>query len=136
MSFPRPAGRHRYERQPARWPRVGSAAALSETSNELGIALGLAVLGSVGTVVYRGAVSVPAGVPAQAGESMAGATAVAGDLPAPVAAELLTSARAALTDGLHTVTSLGAVLFALVALVALRQVPAPRAVVSAVSAAA
>jgi MFS transporter, DHA2 family, multidrug resistance protein len=33
--------------------RAGSAASLAQTSNELGIALGLVVLGSLGTLVYR-----------------------------------------------------------------------------------
>ncbi|TDP96515.1 MFS transporter [Labedaea rhizosphaerae] len=33
--------------------RAGSAASLAQTANELGIAIGLVVLGSVGTVVYR-----------------------------------------------------------------------------------
>jgi len=33
--------------------RAGSAAAISETSAELGGALGIAILGSIGTAVYR-----------------------------------------------------------------------------------
>lgn len=33
--------------------RAGSAASLAQTANELGIAMGLVVLGSIGTVVYR-----------------------------------------------------------------------------------
>ncbi|MFF5232825.1 MFS transporter [Dactylosporangium sp. NPDC000521] len=33
--------------------RAGSAASLTQTANEIGIAMGLVVLGSVGTVVYR-----------------------------------------------------------------------------------
>lgn len=100
--------------------KAGSAASVSETSNELGIALGLAVLGSIGTIVYRGAVTVPAEVPTEvAGESMAGATATAAELPGPLAAELLTSAREAFTAGLNTVATAGAVLFAAIAVVAL-----------------
>jgi DHA2 family multidrug resistance protein-like MFS transporter len=38
---------------PAPAERAGSAASLAQTCNELGIALGLVVLGSLGTVVYR-----------------------------------------------------------------------------------
>ncbi len=108
--------------------KAGSAASVSETSNELGIALGLAILGSVGTIVYRGGVSVPVEAPAAAGESMAGATAAAPDLAPSVAAELMDSARAAFTSGLNTVTAAGAVLFAaiaVVALVTLRHRPVP-----------
>ena len=108
--------------------QAGSAASVSETGNELGIALGLAILGSVGTIVYRGAVTVPAGAPESAGESLAGATAASADLPAPIATELLDSARAAFTAGMNTVATFGAVLFAaiaVVALVTLRHRPAP-----------
>ena len=45
--------------------RAGAASALSETGSELGGALGIAVLGSIGTATYRHAMSarMPAGVP-------------------------------------------------------------------------
>ena len=48
--------------------RAGAAAALSETSSELGGALGIAVLGSVGTAIYRGCMATAAlvGVPPEA----------------------------------------------------------------------
>jgi DHA2 family multidrug resistance protein-like MFS transporter len=39
--------------------RAGSSAALAQLSNELGIALGLTVLGSLGTVVYRARLGMP-----------------------------------------------------------------------------
>ena len=44
--------------------RAGGAAATSETSFELGGALGLAILGSIGAAIYR------AGVPANAPETI------------------------------------------------------------------
>ena len=34
--------------------RAGAAAAISETGSEMGGALGIAVLGSIGTAIYRG----------------------------------------------------------------------------------
>jgi DHA2 family multidrug resistance protein-like MFS transporter len=45
--------------------RAGAAAAISETSSEFGGALGIAVLGSIGTAVYRGIMTrtTPDGVP-------------------------------------------------------------------------
>src|SRR5918994_6442217 len=67
--------------------RAGAALAISETSSELGGALGIAVLGSIGSSVYRGQVAdaVPAGVPPQTAEAardtLGGALAVAGQLP-------------------------------------------------------
>src|SRR6185369_3721981 len=47
--------------------RAGAAAAISETSSELGGAMGIAILGSVGTAIYRSAMAgaVPDGVPPQ-----------------------------------------------------------------------
>jgi DHA2 family multidrug resistance protein-like MFS transporter len=51
--------------------RAGAASAASETSSELGGALGLAVLGSIGAAIYRA--GIPAGAPARAHESIAGA---------------------------------------------------------------
>jgi DHA2 family multidrug resistance protein-like MFS transporter len=37
--------------------RAGAAAAISETASELGGALGIAILGSIGIAVYRGQIS-------------------------------------------------------------------------------
>jgi DHA2 family multidrug resistance protein-like MFS transporter len=100
--------------------KAGSAAALTSTSGEFGIALGIATLGSVGTAVYRSQVTVPADVPADAattaGESIAGAVLAAEHLPANLAAELLDPAREAFTAGLHTVAAISAVLFVGVAI--------------------
>ncbi|BBX19030.1 MFS transporter [Mycolicibacterium duvalii] len=93
--------------------RAGSAAAVSETAYELGMALGIATLGSIVTSVYRGFVS-PAGVPADAAEhardSLAAATQVAADLPAGQAQSLLTAAQEAFTAGLAIAAGAGAVL--------------------------
>ncbi|GAA3926814.1 MFS transporter [Actinomadura viridis] len=106
--------------------KAGSAAAMNETSGEFGYALGIAVLGSIGTALYRAEVEVPAGVPDAARESLTGAAAVADDLPGPVREALLDSARAAFTTGLHTVALLSAVALAGMAVliaVMLRHVP-------------
>jgi len=94
--------------------KAGSASALSETSGELGIALGVAVLGSMGTAVYRGQITVPDGVPAAAAdtarESIAGAVATASSLPAGLGESLVQAAREAFTTGLQLVASFNAVL--------------------------
>ena len=81
--------------------QAGAASAISETSSELGGALGIAVLGSVGAAVYRGIMvdAVPAGVPAQSVDvargTLGGALAEAGRLPGMVGSELMEVARAA-----------------------------------------
>jgi len=112
--------------------RAGSAAALNETAGEFGFALGIAALGSIGTAVYRSTLgtSMPAGVPADAAraahDTLAGATAAAPGLPAPVGAALLRAARVAFTDGMHAAAAVSAVLLvvlALVVLAGLRKVP-------------
>ena len=87
--------------------RAGAASAISETGSELGGALGIAILGSVGTALYRGGVddAVPAGVPPEAADAardtLGGAVAAADELPDQFAAELLDAAREAFTHGLQ-----------------------------------
>ncbi len=115
--------------------KAGSASSLQSTSGELGVALGIALLGSVGAAVYRSGVALPAevadtGAGAVAGETLAGALVVAEGLPGPVAASLVESARAAFVAGLNTAAGICAVAFVVLtglALVALRDVPTPRA---------
>src|SRR5262249_36597888 len=66
---------------------AGAASGISETGAELGGALGIAILGSIGVAVYRGelAASLPAGIPAQAAaaarDTLGGAVGVASQLP-------------------------------------------------------
>ncbi|MDP9870294.1 MULTISPECIES: MFS transporter [Streptosporangium] len=104
--------------------RAGSAAAMNETSAEFGFALGIAVLGSVGTAVYRHhiAAGIPAGIPAPAAQAardtLAGAATAAQHLPGRLQAALLAPAREAFTSGLHAVAILSAVLLAGVAILA------------------
>jgi MFS transporter, DHA2 family, multidrug resistance protein len=82
--------------------KAGSAAAMSETSMEFGIAFGVAVLGVVGSAVYRGSVA-GSGHAVEAGDSLAAATATAAGLAAAPADALLAAARSAFTSGLTTV---------------------------------
>ncbi|MFD8521989.1 MFS transporter [Streptomyces capillispiralis] len=88
--------------------QAGAASAVSETAYELGAALGIAVLGSVVTGVYRG-FDGPAGTPAAAHESLGGAVEAAAGLPAPVAASMLDAARQSFVDGLALAAGTGAV---------------------------
>lgn len=105
---------------------AGSAASMSETATELGISLGVAVLGSLGTAVYRGRIegSLPGGVPADAvrhtEDTLAGATAAARDLPAAVGDRLLEAGREAFTAGLNIAALVGAALVAALAVVSAR----------------
>jgi DHA2 family multidrug resistance protein-like MFS transporter len=122
--------------------RAGAAAAISETSSEFGGALGIAIFGSVVTVIYRGAMAtgIPAGVPPDAAEiargTIGGAVAVAGQLPVPQGAELLAAARAAFAQAFEFTAMIGAAIslgVALLAVALLRQVRAAPAAGSAAS---
>src|SRR5690606_34262268 len=94
---------------------------MSETAGELGVALGVALLGSVATAVYRGQVVVPDALPDQAAavvrQGLSSAVTAAGTLPDAVATELIESARTAFTSGLGVVATIGAVLLATLAVV-------------------
>lgn len=109
--------------------KAGAASGISETAAELGGALGIAVLGSVGMALYRGGIAgaLPAGVPAEAAaaaeDTLGGAAHVAAQLPPEVGGELLAVARESFVTGMQ-VTSVAAgavaVVIAVVAAIALR----------------
>ena len=114
--------------------KAGAASGISETGGELGGALGLAILGSIGTAVYRARLgrTLPAGIPAEAAETardtLGGAMSVASQLPAEVGDRLVDAARLAFTDGLRLTTAISAILalgVAVVAAVLLRTVRPP-----------
>ncbi|MFE9094588.1 MFS transporter [Streptomyces sp. NPDC007264] len=87
--------------------QAGAASAVSETAYELGAALGIALLGSIVTGVYRGFTG-PPGTPAAAHESLGGAAEAAAGMPADTARALLESARAAFVHGLTLAAAVGA----------------------------
>ena len=113
--------------------QAGAATGMSETSGELGGALGIAILGSIGTAVYRTGVaeSLPEGVPAAAADAardtLGGALAIAQTLPDAVGTALVEVSRIAFLDALHfvaAVAAVGAILTAIAAAFALRNVDA------------
>jgi len=81
--------------------RAGSAAAISETGAEFGGALGIAILGSLFTALYRRLVvdGIPADVPSEAAEAvrstLGGAVGAVRDLPPDLGASVLENARGA-----------------------------------------
>jgi MFS transporter, DHA2 family, multidrug resistance protein len=87
--------------------RAGVASGISETGTELGGALGIAVLGSVGVAVYRNelADTVPAGLPPEASDAsrdtLGGALEVVGGLGGERGASLLEAAQEAFTQGMQ-----------------------------------
>ncbi|WP_330290086.1 MFS transporter [Streptomyces sp. NBC_00576] len=101
--------------------RAGAASGMSATGSELGSALGIAVMGSIGFAVYRAnlADKLPEGLPGPLGEaardSLAAAVDVAHKLPAADSSRLLSVAREAFVHGLQTTAIVGAVLAVLLA---------------------
>ena len=112
--------------------QAGAATGISETSGELGGALGIAILGSIGTAVYRSHVagSLPSGIPGDvvnaARDTLGGAIAVAQTLPTELASAVVAAAQTAFVDAIHfvaVVSLVAAVLTAIAAALALRNVP-------------
>ncbi|MFE3445966.1 MFS transporter [Nocardia sp. NPDC059180] len=93
--------------------RAGSAVGISETSFELGNALGLALLGSLAAVVFRSGGSF---------ESTLGETlARDGDQPA-----IVDAARESFVNGMHAATTVGAVILVAMAIIVLVATPKGR----------
>jgi DHA2 family multidrug resistance protein-like MFS transporter len=90
---------------------TGQASGTSQTFNELGGALGIAVLGSVGTALYRGGLhtataGLPAGDARAVHDTLARAASVAGHLPPHV----IHTAQTAFTHGMSIVAAISAAL--------------------------
>jgi len=109
--------------------RAGMASGLSETSSELGGALGIAMLGSVVTAVYRTRlVDAAPGAAEAARHTLGGAAETARHLPESLGEALLRLARAAFTDGLQLAAVISAVLLLVLAILAVTFLrPAQRA---------
>ncbi|MFF4859320.1 MFS transporter [Streptomyces rubiginosohelvolus] len=106
--------------------RAGGAAAIGETSYQLGAGLGIALLGSVMNAAYApglaslGDKGVPAHAGAEASHSLGEAYQVAAQLGGPMGDLLRSTARHAFIDGLHITLFVSAGLLLLGALAALR----------------
>ncbi|SMD25666.1 MFS transporter [Kibdelosporangium aridum] len=111
---------------------AGAAAAISETANEFGGATGIALLGSLGAVVYRNdlELSAPDGLPAevlvQAKETLGSAFEAAASLPTALGDALRFAASSTFVNGVQWVAWIGAggsVVVAAFVLLVLRRVP-------------
>jgi DHA2 family multidrug resistance protein-like MFS transporter len=111
--------------------RAGAASGISETAVELGGALGISILGSIGVAIYRGEVvgglpsSIPASAAVAARDTLGGATGAAASLPDGLGTALLDVARNAFVHGMQVAAAISlvvAVAVAILALIALRDV--------------
>ncbi len=106
--------------------RAGAASAVSETANELGGALGIAILGSIGAAAYRTWLTdtIPTGTDS-ARDTLAGALETARHLPDQAGAQLVNTAHDAFVHGFHVtaVVSIGVMaIFAATVIVVLRAI--------------
>jgi MFS transporter, DHA2 family, multidrug resistance protein len=112
--------------------RAGAASATAQTADDFGGALGIAVLGTIGTAVYRAqlARTLPDGLPPTAAlaarDTLGGAVTVAGQLPDQLGGVVLGAARTAFAEGLHLTALIIAVVtigMAIITALALRPTP-------------
>lgn len=119
--------------------RAGSAAGMAETSSEFGGALGIAVLGSLVSLLYqRGMVSLPSGLDEEsvsiARDTIGGAMAEALEIGGQAGGDLLAQARDAYSQSFqiaNVICAIVAVLAAIVAMKMLSQVRPPAEAVEA-----
>ncbi len=110
--------------------KAGAASGISETAAELGGALGIAILGSIGVAIYRGQLSVtlpadlPAGAADAAKDTLGGAVTTAATLPPAQGTAVFDAAADAFVTGLQVTSAVAtiiAVIIAVVSWVALRE---------------
>jgi MFS transporter, DHA2 family, multidrug resistance protein len=111
--------------------RAGAASGISETGAELGGALGISILGSIGVAIYRGDMAralpteIPATVADAAHDTLGAAVGVAAELPGALGDTIVTVARQAFVEGMAVAASISAVVavaVAILAVVALRDI--------------
>jgi MFS family permease len=111
--------------------RAGAGSALTNTARQVGVALGVAVLGSILAQSYRNHLgpalsALPSAARGPAGQSIAATQAVAQHLGA-AGRQLLGPADSAFTDAMHLTTVVGALIALAGAFVVLRWMPGSRA---------
>jgi DHA2 family multidrug resistance protein-like MFS transporter len=110
--------------------KMGNAASVNQISGDFGIAMGVALMGTIGTVAYQTTIDIPPGLPADAanlvGESVANAYHAASGLSQDVAGQVILSANDALATALN-IAAIGSAVLAVILMVLsstmLRHVP-------------
>ncbi len=113
--------------------KAGAASGLATTTNDLGISLGVAVIGSIGVAAYRlqAVGALPSNLPAEAStaatDSIDGAITTAQNLPEGTGEAVITAAQDAFSSGMNTAAAVSAAIAAAAAIIAatrLRHIPA------------
>ncbi len=107
--------------------RAGSASAISETGSELGGALGIAIIGSIGTIFYRNqlADSMPAGISQQVAEAakatLSEAIVQARQLPSELSSTLISGANEAFITAMQMAALTCAIVVTVLAILSIKQ---------------
>lgn len=107
--------------------KAGSASAIAETAYELGVALGIAVLGSIVTLAYRASLDLPARLDSTTREAVEDSLASALNKVEPQS-DLAHVATEAFVTAMQTASVIAAALTVFAALIAWRVIPSPRPV--------
>lgn len=102
--------------------RAGAAASIAETAYEFGVALGIAVLGTLHTLVYRASLQIPENVSTADRDALHDSLATA-TYRLPDSPDLLEHAQHAFTSGVQTVSLIAAALLVIAAAVAFKVIP-------------
>jgi MFS transporter, DHA2 family, multidrug resistance protein len=106
--------------------RAGAASSVSETAYELGVALGIAVLGSLQVALYRSRLQLPEDLPGDLRtpvEDSLAAAAAALHGAGPAAADIMSAARHAFTEAMQVTSVVAALLLVVAAVTAWRTIP-------------
>lgn len=109
--------------------RAGSASAISEMAYELGVALGIALLGTLHTVLYRSALPDLSTLPGPSRDAVHESLATAGRALAgdgQQGAQILAAAREGFVHAMQTTSLIAAVLLVAAGVIAWKLVPSPR----------
>lgn len=105
--------------------KAGAAASVSETAYELGVAFGIAVLGSIVTALYRAGLELPPGLPGEIATHIRDSLAAAVHV-IPSDDPLILVVEEAFVDAMQVATYIGAGIMVCGSLVALRLIPNER----------
>ncbi|WP_241386740.1 MFS transporter [Rhodococcus sp. CH91] len=106
--------------------RAGAASAIAETAYELGVALGIAVLGSIHLAMYRSHLDLPAGTdPSEAAAAQASLAVTVETATDPVVVE---HAQTAFATAVQTTSYIAAAILVVSAVVAWRVIPSSRTI--------
>lgn len=100
--------------------KAGSASAMSETAQELGVAVGIATLGSLSTAVYRNRITgdIPAELAPRLSEAVGDSLAAAVSMEQGLSGGLLQQAREAYTTGMNVASVAAGTAIAVLAILA------------------